>query len=43
MNNNNNNNKQRMVSMQIYYAASYAQIVGILTVAARAFGYLRRI
>ena len=41
--NNNNNNKQRMVSMQIYYAASYAQIVGILTVAARAFGYLRRI
>ena len=25
-----NNNKQRMVSMHIYYAASYAQIVGTL-------------
>ena len=48
--NNNNNNKQRMVSMHIYYAASYAQIVGTqdrlqqkLLAPCDVFGSLRRI
>ena len=48
--NNNNNKQQRMVSMHIYYAASYAQIVGTqdwlqqkLLAPCDVFGSLRRI